>query len=390
MKPLKYLSYYLITAAYSILIGIVGWSFLYVVNTGIHFLWIGHEGSGGLLLNHPLFIFPFIWSISMVLAFIYNNYEVIPRPGIKYAKEFKANQRVVYKDFVLVYALSLVPILLGSSVGPEAALIGLFFMLSSYLGDATDRFEQRLGVVIKEDPQERFIDNLKTNKLYLLKIVISYGFVVATLLELLNKDRFPAFNVQMPAVGSINFVSIIQVLLLIIVGHMLAKFYQKSEPIIEKQFERVTNRYLKMTITAILLSLSAYFFPLIILSGEATLHILVENPLMIGGLLLVAMSLLKVLITHVCISGDLRGGHIFPIIYSAFLMGGGLSQLFGINPTLAIASVTVAMTMTIFSNTVAIFMLLALFFPLRILSLLFIIVLIIGEKRAADHDRKEI
>ncbi len=390
MKFFKYASYYIITALYSVLIGIIGWSFLFIVNSGIHFLWVGHEGEGAFMYEHKLLIFPFIFIGSMLLAYVYNNYEVIPRPGIKYAKEFKQNNEVKYHDFFKIYVLAMMPIFLGSSVGPEAALVGLFFMLSSYIGDATDRFEAKLGVEIIEEPQEGFVKNLKANKFYTAKIVLIYVVVAYTLLTLLGHDKFPSFNVVLEPISISSPFELIEILPLLIVGYLLAKFYKWSEHPIEHFMAKFDNQYLKMTITAIVLSIAAIFFPLLILSGEATLHILVDHPWASSGILLIGLSILKILLTHVCISGDLRGGHIFPIIYSAFLMGGGLSIIFGLDSTLSVAAVTVAMTLGIFSNYIAVFLLLALFFPIKLLSIIFVIVLLIGEGKAAAEDRNEL
>lgn len=390
MKLLKYLSYYLLTALYSVLIGVIAWSFLFIVNTVIHFLWIGEEGTGAFMYDHSYLIFPFIFIGSMMLAYVYKNFEVIPRPGIKYAKEFKNNHEVKYNDFFKVYFLAMIPIFLGASVGPEAALIGLFFMLASYIGDVTDRFEARLGVEIIEQPKPGFVENLKANPLYIIKIVIIYVVVAYTLLTLLDYDKYPSFNVVLEPIRISSPIELLEILPLVIVGYLLAKFYKVTEHPIEHLMNKFDNQYLKMSITAIALSIFAYMFPLLIMSGEATLHILVEHPIMTSGFTLIGLSLLKIIITHICISGDLRGGHIFPIIYSAFLMGAGFSYLFDLDFTLAIAAVTAAMTLGIFSNYIAVFLLLALFFPIKILALIFIVILIIGEGKAAAEGRDEL
>lgn len=390
MKLLKYLSYYVLTALYSVLIGFIAWSFLFIVNTVIHFLWIGHEGNGAFMYEHSYLILPFIFTGSMVLAYIYNRFEVIPRPGIRYAKEFKDNHEVKYNDFFKVYFLAMIPIFLGASVGPEAALVGLFFMLASYIGDVTDRFEAKLGVKIESDPKPKIIDNLKANPLYILKLAVIYGVVGYTLLTLLDYDKYPSFNVVLEPISISSPLELIEILPLVVIGYLLAKFYKATEHPIEQFMAKFENQYVKMSITAIVLSLFAYLFPLLIMSGEATLHILVEHPVIESGLLLIGLSLLKVIITHVCISGDLRGGHIFPIIYSAFLMGAGFSYLFDLDFTLAIAAVTAATTLGIFSNYIAVFLLLALFFPVKLLALIFIVILIIGEGRAANEGRSEL
>lgn len=390
MKVLKYLLYYLLTALYSVLIGFIAWSFLFIVNTVTHFLWIGEEGSGAFMYDHTYLIFPLIFIGSMMLAYVYNRFEVIPRPGIKYAKEFKEHHEVKYQDFFKIYILAMIPLFLGASVGPEAALVGLFFMLASYIGDVTDRIQAKLGIEIIDKPQATFVDNLKVNRLYMLKIFVIYGVVGYTLENLLDFDKYPSFNVVLDPISIASPIELIAILPLVVVGYLLAKFYALTEHPIERLMTRFTNRYVKMTITAIVLSIFAYIFPMLIMSGEATLHILVDNPLIISGGLLIILSLLKVIITHVCIAGDLRGGHIFPIIFSAFLMGAGISAIFNIDSTLAICAVTAATTLTIFSNYIAAFLLLALFFPLKLLTLIFIVIIIIGEGKAAAEGRNEL
>lgn len=68
----------------------------------------------------------------------------------------------------------------------------------------------------------------------------------------------------------------------------------------------------------------------------------------------------------------------------------GVSQIFSLDPTLSIAAVTSAMTMTIYSNNIAILLLFALFFPNQILSAIVVIVLLISEKLADDKKQDEL
>ncbi len=390
MKIIKYLSYYVLTALYSIFIGLVAWSYLYIVNLVLHCLWVGEEGHIGFMYQHKYLIFPFIIIGSMLLAYTYNRYEVIPRPGIEYAKEYKLTNKVKYNDFIKVYILAMIPLFLGASVGPEAAVIGLFFMLSSYLGDKTDKIESKLNVSIINNKQDKFIDTIKKNPLYLLKLITVYFFVSYTVFHMLAIDKFPSFNVFLQPVELNSYFELIEMIPLLFIGYILAKFYKITEHPIEHFFSNINNQYIKMLITGIILSLAAYYAPILIMSGEATLHILVEHPVLTSGISLIILSLLKILLTHICISGDLKGGHIFPIIYTSFLMGAGLSIIFNLDFTLAIAAITTGMTLTIFSNYIAIFLLLALFFPIKLLSLIFIMVLLYGERKSAVENRNEL
>ncbi len=390
MKYFKYLLYYVIAALTAVLIGAVAWSYLFVVNSGIHFLWVGHGEHLGFMYQHSWFIYPFVIGGALILATIYNRYEVIPRPGLSYAKEYKLHRRVKYKEFFKVYILAMGPLMLGSSVGPEASLIGLFFMLSGFIGDITKFIERKLGIDVNSDTHNEFKADIKNSKKYLLKIIVIYGVTAYTLITLLNMDKFPPFNVKLEPINIESMWELLEIIPFILVGWGFAKFYQKSEHIVEHWFEKVQNMHLKLAITGFIVATAALVAPTIILSGEATLHILVEDHIVLGAGVLITLAVAKVMLTHVSISGNLKGGHIFPIIFSAFLLGDGLSVILHTDPTLTIAAVTSAMVLTIFSNLVAVFLLLALFFPVKLLLIIFVTVYFVGERIAAQEERNEV
>lgn len=75
VKIIKFGSYYVVTILYSILIRVIGKSFLYIVNSVVHFLWIGHKGSGVFMYEHKLFKFLFIFGVSMILTYLYSDFK---------------------------------------------------------------------------------------------------------------------------------------------------------------------------------------------------------------------------------------------------------------------------------------------------------------------------
>ncbi len=390
MNILKYFTYYIVTALTAILIGFIAWTYLFLVNTGIHFLWVGHGEHLGFMYQHPWLIYPFVIGGALILATIYRRYEVIPRPGLAYAKEYQEHRRVKYKDFFKVYALAMGPLLLGSSVGPEASVIGLFFMLSSFIGDITGIIEQKLQIEVNGEDREHFKEDVKKRPKYLLKIVVIYGITAYTLISLLNADKFPPFNVKLEPINIDHLWEGLEIIPYIAVGWAFAKFYQKSEHFVEHQMGKISNMHLKLAITGFSVATVTLFVPVLILSGEATLHILVEEHIMYPALILILLAFGKVMLTHISISGNLKGGHIFPIIFSAFLLGFGFSILFNTDPTLTIAAITSAMTLTLFSNMIAVFLLLALFFPFKLLFVVFVAIYIAGERLAAEEGRQEV
>lgn len=398
IKLLKYGIYYIFIILCGIFIGLISWSFLFIINTILHFLWLGQEIKGGILYHHLLLIPLFIISISMFLAYTYTKFTIIPKPGIMYAKEYQEYKRVKYRDFFKIYFLAMLPIIIGASVGPEAALIGLLFMMSSFISDVTKAFESKFKVKLIKVKREKFKENLLHNKLYLLKIILLYSSSASSMLFLLNKDKFPPFNLKlMPLTINFGDTLITKGLFVVIaastfltVGYYFGKFYHYSEKLIAKLFAYLQNIYLKMLISSCLLTFFALFLPILILSGEGTLHILSEQTILKPAFLLIILAFLKIIITHICLNGNLKGGHIFPIIFSAFLLGSGIGLLLNIDLTLAIASVTVGTTLSIFSSWLGIFLLLALFFPFKFLFILFIIALIFRERLAAEKGSNEL
>ncbi len=392
MKLLKLLFYYVVTAIYSALIGFVAWSFLFVVNSAVTFLWLGTEEGihDGFMYEHKLFIPFFIISISLILAKVYTKMGVYPKPGIEYAKEYAKHNSVCYKDFFKIYILAFVPLMLGSSVGPEAALIGLFFMMSSFISDKTEMLENKMGLDLVTNDDDKLIKRLKENKLYLIKIIITYVTVAYTLLTLLDFDRFPTFYVKMNPVILSSYSELLYIIPFVLFGFVLAKIFTYIEHKTEHLFDKIDNLYIKSLISSSILSIFVLALPVLITSGEENLHRILDEHIVYTGLAFLGLALLKIVITNVCISGNLRGGHIFPIIYTAFLAGAGLSIILNTDLTLTIASVCIGMVATIFTNYFAVFMLLALFFPTKIMFVIFIVLLILRESLSAESDKKEL
>ena len=67
--------------------------------------------------------------------------------------------------------------------------------------------------------------------------------------------------------------------------------------------------------------------PVIRFSGEEQMGILISDYAKYAPLAMIGIAFLKIIMTNMCISLGLKGGHFFPLIFAAVCMGFGLSLM---------------------------------------------------------------
>lgn len=388
---MKYLIYYTYLVILGALVGIVLWFFLYLANTGIHFFWLGYNETlnGGILYltNHDIIVlFIFIIGGSLLAALLFQKIGIMPPNVHEVAQKFNSEKEIEYQKFFIIFLTSLIPLFLGASVGPEASLIIFSIYLYNFAEVKATKFEKKYKLILVKNEKEKFKEKIKTNYLYTIKILILGVVGMGTFLYITSLDKFPPFFIKL-ASPHFSIISIIYIIPLILIGFLLGKYYIYTEKITEKIFQKIKNNYLKILITSSIIFLSAIFSPWIILSGEGTLPIILEQYTTLSIFSLLIISLLNILLTHICINGNLRGGHIFPIIMSSFSMGLAFSFVFNIDITIAISCVMIGMVFTLFRKTLGVFLFLTLFIPIYLLIpltlLLFAIkYLIVNQKKS--------
>jgi H+/Cl- antiporter ClcA len=98
-------------------------------------------------------------------------------------------------------------------------------------------------------------------------------------------------------------------------------------------------------------------------SGEAQMHMVMNDWMIISVAVLLATGFIKIIITNVCIQTGWRGGDIFPLIFAGCCFGYTASNVFGVDAVFAIAVITASLCGVAIRKPLAVIVLFMLFFP---------------------------
>ncbi len=87
------------------------------------------------------------------------------------------------------------------------------------------------------------------------------------------------------------------------------------------------------------LGVAGALLPLVLFSGEEQTTVLIHDAAALGGLTLIALALVKLLITSLCLATGWKGGYIFPTMFAGVALGLALNAIFpSIPPAVAVAA----------------------------------------------------
>ena len=241
---------------------------------------------------------------------------------------------------------SLCSLLSGASIGPEGALAVLVGQVSSFVrnrlqvpeGDAfgfdlaalASAFNGIIGSVL-------FTGVLATelqpgSRRHGLEFLVwnllagAVGFVIFSLLG------FPPFarSIPFPSLGELHLAFVPAAVGCGVIGALLAigtgACLRSTGVAMERLFgDRVVLRALA---AGLIVATIGTFFPDLLFSGEAQIHGIIADPARIGVVMLLLMAVLKVLLLGVSFKGGFIGGPLFPILFSATLVGLAFSLVF--------------------------------------------------------------
>ena len=90
--------------------------------------------------------------------------------------------------------------------------------------------------------------------------------------------------------------------------------------------------------------------PMTMFSGESQIYLLLDTGAELGLIILILTSILKIVLTNVCIETGLKGGHFFPLIFSGTAMGYAMSILLNMDPVISMSIVTASFMASIMKN----------------------------------------
>lgn len=157
--------------------------------------------------------------------------------------------------------------------------------------------------------------------MYFVAILSSFG--IFFLLNHLTHTQSGLHTIGTTTLANINYFHIV---LLIILGILLGYFYFISNKVVKLLFRNLKNKHIiKGIVGGLLLGITGSVLPLTMFSGEEQIYLLVENGAQIGLIILILTSIIKIVLTNLCIESGLKGGHFFPMIFSGTAMGYAIS-----------------------------------------------------------------
>ena len=374
---------------YTIIIGAIAgliiWCFIRCMNFGIHFLW-DYLPS---IINFKYYTIVVCLIGGLLIGLWKNKYGDGPEELNEVIKTVKKEHRYPYKNIFPSIISSILPLILGASIGPEAGLTGIIAGLFTWIGDKLKIFNNELeelatigitatlgtifaspifGFVEPLENEESKLPKTSKNILYFVAILSSFGIFI--FLNHLTHNHAGLHSIGTATLDNLNYLGII---LLIILGILLSYIYFISRKLAKMIFKNLKNNFiLKGIIGGLILGIIGTLLPLTMFSGEKQIYLLLDSGAELGLIILVLTSIIKIVLTNICIETSFKGGHFFPLIFSGTAMGYALSVLLNMDPIISMSIVTTSFMASILKKPLAVVLLLMIIFPANLIPLMLV------------------
>ncbi|MDE6234021.1 MAG: chloride channel protein [Lachnospiraceae bacterium] len=379
--------------------GIVIWVFLKVLSAGTSFIWEWLPAR----IHIPFYTLLVCTAGGILIGIIHKKYGDYPEELSTVLSKMKKEKFYEYRNMKILIISALFPLVIGSSVGPEAGLTGIIVGLCCWAVEnlkfahknAKEYSEIGMAVTlsvlfhsplfgifaVEEVEQEQTLPELtRTSKIFIYGLALAAGtgtYLILNALFGVQMEGFPSFPAFEP-----EGIDYLMIVIYIICGCLLANFYQLIHYISHKIAGKIPS-IVKETIGGLCLGIIGLLVPAVMFSGEEQMGTLMENYSKYIPLCLIGIAFLKILMTNICIESGLKGGHFFPVIFAGVCMGYGIAGLVfsesAGHVVLGAAIVTAALLGGIMKKPLAVTMLLFLCFPVKMFVWIFLAALI-GSK----------
>jgi len=265
-----------------------------------------------------------------------------------------------YTKIPVLLVAAFLPLVFASSVGPEAGLVGIITAICYWVAAS-----------LKMSTGKELTKKQKTIA-YCFAITAGLGCYIACN-EMFGKAMagFPTFGVAIPR-GKDLLLAIVYIL----AGCLLAKYYDITHHGCHVAAGKMPA-VVKETVAGFILGVTATFVPQMMFSGESEIHHLMTDYVEYLPWMLLGISLLKVLMTNICIQFGLKGGHFFPLIYAGVALGYAMAMFIypgnaAEHVVFAAAVVTAAMLGANMKQPMVVSLILLICFPFRMIFWLLI------------------
>ena len=385
MSKLKNNSLFLLyTVILGAFVGLIVWSFLRVMNLGIEFLWKTVPSR----LDFPLYTLCVCTVGGLLTGLWKRKFGDYPEELSAVMGTVKKTGRYPYHNVFSTLGSALFPLLLGASVGPEAGLTGVIAGLCSWVGDKLKAFRRELeeltaiglsatlGTIFRSpmfgfmEPLESDRDTVlpKTSKIVLYFAAILSSFGVFILLNRLFGISVGTESMEIEKQSLEAYLFALPLTLTGIAAGYLFFAFKKLCSALKERFEKYI--ILRAACGGLLLGLVGTFLPLTMFSGEHQIAEVMDKMKAIGAVTLLAIAVVKLLLTNICIESGLKGGHFFPVIFCGVSIGCAMSLLLGVNAVFCAAIVTTALVGHTLKKPLATVLLLMIIFPPRLIPVM--------------------
>ena len=350
---------------------------------------------------------------GIIIGLFRKRFGDYPQPMTTVIGTVKRTGSYPYNKISIIIIAAMLPLVFGSSVGPEAGMVGVLVALGCWVNEnlkfakKNADFYSSVGVAVSlsilfYSPLFGFFsaveneDESRTegstgldskSKLLVYGVSISAALGVIYLLNhLFGKvsEGFPSFSNAQPEAGDM-----VMMIVYVICGILLGLFFHWSEHLVSKAAGKLPP-VVGEIIASLILGIAATFLPCLQFSGEHQMSVLMTDYAEYAPAMLIAVAVLKVILTNICIQMGLKGGHFFPLIFAAVCLGYGISlMVFPMDSSHAVfaAAITTASAMSVsIRKPLAVTCLLFLCFPIKMGLWIFIAAVLAGQITRSENN----
>lgn len=281
---------------------------------------------------------------ALVLSYLKKRFGQVPQTAHEALTELKAKQSVDYSGVFRNLLAALVILIFGAGVGPEAALLGAIISLSVWQSDKLrylyfhydEQEQQAFWIKIQRllHPQQfvqRYDTMLAPVDKKKLKQVMNGLFIVNGLVVftfLMKLVGHPSFITKL-GTGKIEMASLWLILPALLTAFVIGNAYQWLQAALAKLCQPFEEKQsILVSFGAACIFLFVILIPRLLFSGQSFMHLVPSFGSQQAWYILVIAAIMKLVFLQVCLQTGWIGGDIFPVVFSAILIGFAVAQFF--------------------------------------------------------------